>query len=736
MNSSSTVTATLQRTHSVQRTAPRTTFSVAAFALGLCCASVTLAQERNAAESAAGGGALEEVTVTAQRREESLQKTPISITAISGAELAARESTSIDTALRDVPGVVIQGNANGAGIYIRGIGSGQDSAIGGPAVNLNFDGIYQQQPEVPMASIYDVERIEVLRGPQGTLYGRNATAGSINIITANPKDSFEAAGNVAFGNYDLVHTEGMVNVPVSEKIAVRAALSSERHRGYIQPSGYDDADNVAGRVKVLMKPTDNVSFLLAGDYLHIGGVGNGGVDSLALHPKDAWYSTAPTGMTDLAAWRVYGQLDWDLGFGTLTVVPAHQDFHKFDNNVIINAPPAITSAAGKVNEVQDTVEVRLASAASSRLNWVLGLYYLDSELDLPPFVLSRISVPATTQTFPYLRGNEVSSSAAFAQLTYPVLDWLRVTGGVRYTEDEKTALDQTNAAGAITRFDGSWNSFTYKAGLEADLRPGSLLYANVSTGFKAGGIDQGFNSYEPEKLKAYAVGTKNRFFDERLQLNGEAFYYDYQDFQAQYGYRCQNAAACVPVQQFANTIVNAGAATLYGAEIETRFLMSRADLVDASVAYTHSIFDQLIITAGTANNSPLGCAATLTCALLPNQVLTNQNLANAPRWSGSFGYEHLFGFANGAGITFRADTHLFSDYWTVYRRPPQVSTESFQRSFHKSNVFLTYSAPEGKWDARLYVKNLEDEAVVTTAVGPAVTLQQPRTYGVSLSARF
>jgi iron complex outermembrane receptor protein len=721
---------------SARESARRANFGIFLLAVGLCNASPTLAQERDGAPgSSDGSGGLEEIVVTAQRREESLQKTPLSIAVITGAELQAREVRSIDSALHDVPGVVVQGSANGGGIYIRGIGSGQDSAIGGPAVNLNFDGVYQQQPEVPMGSIYDLERIEVLRGPQGTLYGRNASAGSINIITANPRDRFEAAGSVGFGNYDSLHTEGMVNVPVSDAVAIRAAMSSDRHRGYIEPSGYDDADNTGGRVKVLIKPTDAVSLLVAGDYLHIGGVGNGGVDSLSLHPQDAWYSTAPTGIMDLTSWRTYGELDWNVGVGTLTVQPAHQKFRKFDNNVIINTPPATTSTAGIVDEVQDTVEARLASAADSKATWVVGLYYLNSSLDLPPFTASRISLPASPQTFPYLRGNEATSSAGFAQLTYPVLEWLRATGGVRYTQDKKTALDQTSAAGAITRFHGSWNSFTYKAGLEADLRPGSMMYANVSTGFKAGGIDQGFLRYKPEKLTAYALGAKNRFFADRLQINGEAYYYNYKDFQAQYGYRCQNVAACSPVEAFANTIVNAGAATLYGAELETTLRLTPVDRIDASVAYSHSVFDQLIIHAGTAT-APAGCATTLTCPLLPDQVLTNQNLANAPRWSGSFGYEHMFDLPNGADITLRGDTHLFSNYWTVYRRPPQVSVESFQPSFHTSNAFLTYNAPDNKWDVRAYARNLENRAVVTSAVGPALTLQPPRTYGVEISARF
>jgi len=701
--------------------------------LGLGTATLTLAQNAADESSGAESASLEEIVVTAERREENLQKTALSITALTAEDLQAHDDTAIDSALRDVAGVVIQGNANGAYVFIRGVGASQDTAIGGPAVNLNFDGVYQQQTEIPLSSMYDVERVEVLRGPQGTLYGRNATAGSINIITADPTDKTEASGSVGFGNYSLIKTEGMVNVPVSSTLAVRAAMLSERHDGYLQPSGYDDEDNLGGRLKVLYKPNSDVRLLLAGDYLHIGGVGNGGVTSLATHPDDPWYSTAATGKTDLTSWRVYGQLDWNLGFGTLTVLPAHQHFFKFDNNVII--VPATTSSAGEVEERQDTAEVRLASSAGSKLTWVAGVYYLDSHTTLPGGVASQIALPAGPFTFPYLSGNKVSSKAGFAQATFPVTSALRLTGGARYNKDDKTAFDETSATATVP-YSGSWSSFTYKAGVELDVAPQSLLYANVSTGFKAGGLDQGFNKYNPEKLRSYSVGSKNRFFDNRFQLNAEAFYYDYKDFQAQYGYRCQNSAACPTITGFANTIVNAGTATLYGIDLETSTQLTSVDRIDLNYSYLHSVFDQLVIVPGTANNAPAGCAATLSCNVLPNQILTNQPLSNAPRNSGSLSYEHRFVLADSSYISLSGDVHYYSSYWTLYRRPPQVPAESLQDDYSKYNAFLGYNAADDRWSLRGYVKNLANKAIVTSAVGPALTLQSPRTYGVTFTARL
>jgi iron complex outermembrane receptor protein len=208
-----------------------------------------------------------------------------------------------------------------------------------------------------------------------------------------------------------------------------------------------------------------------------------------------------------------------------------------------------------------------------------------------------------------------------------------------------------------------------------------MLYANVSTGFKAGGIDQGFIVYQPEKIKALALGAKSRLFDNTVQINGEAFHYKYDNFQAQYGYRCMNTAYCSPVQTYANRIVNAGNATVYGAELEAVWRPTPDDRIEANVAYLHSVFDKLVISAGTSSACATPGASTV-CALQPDQILTDQPLANAPKGSGSLAYEHIFTLPNSGELSVRAGTHLFSPYWTNYRRPPQVSAETYVRSYH------------------------------------------------------
>ncbi|HWU03083.1 MAG TPA: TonB-dependent receptor plug domain-containing protein, partial [Novosphingobium sp.] len=194
---------------------------------------------------------LGEIVVTAQRRSESLQRAAVSVTALAGDALRSQAKNSVAAAILDVPAVQVQGNTNGAQIYVRGVGSNADSQLGDPAVNLNVDGVYQQETEVPTSLMFDVNRVEVLRGPQGTLYGRNATAGAVNIVTADPVlGQFSGYATLQGGNYSAIHSEAAVNVPVSDKLVVRGAFASDHHDGYLS-NGDNDAAMMAGRLKVL-----------------------------------------------------------------------------------------------------------------------------------------------------------------------------------------------------------------------------------------------------------------------------------------------------------------------------------------------------------------------------------------------------------------------------------------------------------------------------------------------------
>src|SRR5579863_7213757 len=294
--------------------------------IGLCSLSAgrsaQAAADTNDSESKRAD-TLEEIIITAQKRSENLQKSAVAVTAISGNTLS--ETGTVDAqGLTDlVPGVeVAQNNANTI-FAIRGISSTTDATLGDAAVAFHLDGVFEGRPAAASGLFYDIARVEVLRGPQGTLYGRNATAGTVNVITNAPDLSgYQGDVVVETGNYAELRTEAMLNAPLTDTFALRIAAQTLRHNGYLN-SGYDDADDHAARLQALWKPNEAFSVLLFGDFFHQGGVG-AGYTQLPVG-SDPWHTPlplitfsgggypSPPGTTDDLSWSVHAELTWDLG---------------------------------------------------------------------------------------------------------------------------------------------------------------------------------------------------------------------------------------------------------------------------------------------------------------------------------------------------------------------------------------------------------------------------------------
>lgn len=653
---------------------------------------------------------LADIVVTAERRSSSLQRTPLSVTAVSGEALRASAKNSIASAISDVPAVQIQGNAAGAQVYIRGIGSNADSQLGDPAVNLNVDGIYQQETQVPTSLIFDVDRVEVLRGPQGTLYGRNATAGAINIVTVDPTfGDTNGYATAQLGNYGEYHSEAAANIQLGDNLALRAAAATETHDGYLS-NGNNDANMIAGRLKLLYKPTDRLRVLVAGDLLRSEGNNIGSVEA-PLSSHDAYDSDKARGYQNFEAWNVRTQIDYDTDVATFTVLAGHNDFNDDEANIILAPSGVSVHREGR----QNSVELRASSAASSAIKWVGGLYYLD-DIEVRQVVDSPVDVAAAGPSNPELRDGTARSYAAFANVTVPLTEGLRLTGGIRYTHDKKGArfvyTDGSDTPDAHASH--SWESVTYKGQIEADVGPHSLLYGQVSSGFKAGGYAQQYPSayYNPEKLTAFEAGSKNRFLNNHLQVNASAFYYKYRDYQAQYPDLVDGA--------FALVTTNAATARLYGAEIETKLSISPHDTLGISGSWIHARFGNFVYTSilgGTVDH-------------------TGESLPNSPSLSADISYDHDFVLGNGGKITAHANTHLSEGYWTTVER----SLDSYQSSYSRTDAFLRYEPEDLQWDVRVFVRNLENKAIRTLgAANPSdnvLLLAPPRTYGVAATVRF
>jgi iron complex outermembrane receptor protein len=698
-------------------------------------AQSALAEEPTAAEAkkAERPQALEAVVITAERRKESAQRTSISLTAISGDEARDKGQTSLANIVTDTPSLNIQASPQGGQIYIRGIGSSGDSNWIDPAVGLMLDGVYSGRAETVMSSMYDIARVEVLRGPQGTLYGRNSTGGTINVITNEPERRFSAGLNTQFGNYNLRHADAMVNVPLGDTVAARLAVMRETRDGYFSNDGYA-SDLTGARLKLLARPAEGLTLGLTYDHYLQKGTGATSVPRAAdgLPPFANW-AQYPADLSD--PWAVDAQHPADqqvvkfdtisaqasveLGWATLSLLPSHmQSRRDLHTDLITGTVLAATLPQTIWVEKQDSVELRLTSPASSPVKWVAGAYAFRSENQQIANISSTLTYDTYGVTVP------VRSRALFGQMTYPLNDSQRVIAGLRYTADDKS--EHYGIRSNLSSYDSGLQSIakTYKAatwkfGFEQDLAPGNMLYATASSGYKAGGFATSAlppRSYEPETLTAFELGSKNRFLDQTLQINAAAYYYKYKNAQLQYPLfeASPNPDDSSGTTQFAQYVTNAKTANNYGAEAELKWMPTANGLFKASVAYMKAKYGDMVVASQSS--------------------LSGSPMANTPTWSGMLGYEHNFDFSNGGMLTAGIQARITDGYWVT---PEKTLANAWQSGYTKSDLTLSYRPSSERWSLGAWVRNLENKAVTSMAFPLGrVLISEPRTLGVNASVRF
>jgi iron complex outermembrane receptor protein len=684
-----------------------------------------------------------------------------------------------------VPGLQIAQGPN-VQVYLRGVGTLAANSYAEPAIAVNLDGVYIARPTAMDNFFFDLQRVEVLKGPQGTLYGRNSVGGAINIVTQRPTNEFEGYADLEGGNYGRVRTAGALNLPLNDQWRVRAAFQTVKHDGYLS-DGYDDQDTAAGRVHLLYEPSDDVSLLLSGDYSHMGGRGTGSVLSPFIDSDDAWIgptdarTTAlrqqlnngavfPTnsvntymgrglppvpdsGHQDTTNWGTSADLEWSFGATTWSTIAAYRQPHA-DYTTMIQQYPIIIDERSK----QRSLETRLASAGEGRLKWLGGWYYFEEH----EAVSQDTNQFTNYSTQDYTLDNE--SYAAFGQATFEIASPFRLTLGGRYTRESKTlsgtrgtakpaAPPPACAAGSVytpgafpvclfpVAGDLDFNSTNYRAGFEYDVAPRSLAYLNVSTGFKAGGFYAGLppNTFEPEKLKAYALGSKNRFFDDRVQLNAEAYYWDYRDHQESFFGPIQPSG-------FGFITGNVGKQTMKGVDLDVQWLASAADLFSLKALFLDSKYHDLKYTIAALSTTSCPATGALVGAF-PVIDCSGRSVMRAPRWAFNVDYSHTFRLDQGAALRAHVGSHYQTETSVAFNfRPPA----DVQPAYHMSQVDVTYLASSGMWSLSAWVRNIEDEAVAVSAQFPPGTsaavaggpvyavdvLQAPRTYGATLSVHF
>jgi iron complex outermembrane recepter protein len=613
-----------------------------ASSLMMLATAPVLAQDASETEDGEG---IREIIVTAQKRSESIQDAPLAISALDSQILEQSGIKNAEGLTAIVPNVAVRPFNNSIIVATRGISNENTSNLGDASLAFHVNGVYVGRPRAAASLFYDVERVELLRGPQGTLYGRNSTAGALNIITKRPDTSALAGGaDISYGNYDAITARGYFKLPLSDTIAVRASAYYGKHDGYAinnrsvpplpgpQPvvgaintanatvtptiNSGDDDNEISGRLSLLFNPSDRFSWVITGqyqktdevgqvrsiintpNYFAVGGPAAGQLflpqQQDASNPRIYSLNTQPR--WEVKGWDITSELTYGLNDDIdLTMITGYRKDESF-----IQVDAAGTANLSTVQSPGDAKqfsnELRLSSNAGP-FKWLLGAYYFDEDQSDTVFINNVGGGPANV-----VGANTYISSASlafFGQGTYSVTDKLRFTLGARYTEDKKKRFGFTVVAPGLTAPPNplppgtsytnkqSWDRFNWKVGADFDIAPNALLYASYSTGYRAGGFNNSSEvSYDPENIKAFEVGLKTDLLDRRLRFNVTGFHYDYQDLQVTSPRELNGR-----IQAFTQ---NAASAKIWGVEIESIIRPSETFNVDIAFGYLNTKFGDFL----------------------------------------------------------------------------------------------------------------------------------------------
>lgn len=711
---------------------------------------------------------IQEVTVSAQRTPSAQSKTPVAMSVLTADELDESGIDSPGAVGARLPNVHLDNATDGLRITIRGVSNADTTEKGDPSAAFLLDGNYIARPQIQNLSFYDVERVEVLRGPQGTLYGRNTTAGVVHVMTRAPVDHFEAWVATELGNYRGRKARAMLNVPVNDLLSLRAALSYNRHDSYLnndQGTGHTlgkDRDDLSARLSAKLNLHRDATLLLRYDHGRVDDNNDSFVpdtnfyDGVASgHPVWRGGSTEARltngfvppnavpaqGYSHKSTSGLGADLRWDLGAATLYYLAAHRRYeHEALANFYYRVAPALALGVRqnfRGDYRQDTHELRLATNGAGPLSAQAGLYYF-REASSQTYTFRDLQLIGLPPYYVFPHGPTVAvSKAVFGQATYRLTDKLRATAGARYTEDRKSRVGSTNfQQGAVfnpaTDFallnaaSLTSHQTTWRLGADYDLTPSAMLYASIATGYKAGGFNDGCLAgssqaglscpaalavpagtllYQPETVRSYEAGVKTRFWQNRASLNLSAFHYDYRNLQL------SGVAIVSGAPRFVTA--NAGEASVKGLEAEGQFALTPRDRLRYALA---------LLDAHYVRYSPDGV-----------HDWAGNKLDRAPSHTVTLGYEHLFAVAGGeltAGLRTRRSAEAIIAVPTQllqYRVP----------AYTESEATLHYRPAGAQWSVLARVKNIENKVrpIAIDSFGMAVP-SDPRTLDVRLDYHF
>ena len=740
------------------------------------------APEATAAANDEGADAVgADITVTARRTEERLQDVPAAVSAFNERTLdriQAVDPTGLQGAVPNLNIVQGRGSSNAMNIYIRGVGQPDALQTFDPAVGVYVDDVYLSRIRGTQFDLLDIERIEVLRGPQGTLYGKNTIGGALKVVTRRPGDTLRANGSIAIGSYNQFEAKGTISGPITNGISLGVAMLKSVRDGFVKDEldgrEYNDKDTTALRGDIAITPSDRLRVDISGDYtwedtaMTVGQPLNdlttlytplfGTVLPVGNLYEDGYHFTAQIspdlpnslklrhrGISGTAAYDLTDQL-------TLKSITA---LRKMDTADYIDIDASIWNTGDvfvDVDQKQFSQELQLLYKGD-RLSGVAGLYYLNEHiLSHQEAYGSDLLLPAV---LPFLRTIDddlrTKSYAAFVNGTYAIASNINLSAGLRYTHEKKDYDRSTTRflSGAVLDIypyadKDSWDDWSPMASIDWHPVEDVMVYAKVSKGFKSGGFNGRANSaaesteYEPETVWSYEAGVKSRPFDQ-LTLNATVFHNDYKDFQARVG-----SAELDPIFGSAPilSVLNAGKLSIQGAELEAAWTPVAGLLLDSQIGYLDAEYKEF------------------DDVRFPNGSRAFQTPAFSPKWTIRTGAQYSFDIGNAGGITiggqarYKSRTALAVDNtYILYPPTPGGTTNGtgttdevkglFQKSYWLADARIVWENPGKHLALGLYANNLFDKEYKTDAqefssVGSIRTVYYgaPRTFTLRFTARY
>jgi iron complex outermembrane receptor protein len=733
------------------------------------------------------------IIVTAQKREQALSDVSLAVTAIGEERLVESNTFNIEGLQRLVPSISFGNDFNFAKLFIRGVGLSSSLPGVDPSVALHVDGVVVSLAQAQLGSMFDLERVEVLRGPQGKLYGRNATGGAVNLITAKPTDQVEGYVRMTVGGPDLQFGgEAAVSGPLSEKVRGRLALRVLKRDGYgineVTGNDIDDANQFSTRALLEFLPTDTLSILLTGEYhgeddnslaikfreVSFPGVltdanpandglsalgqranADGSLASFADNPRNLRTNFDP--INDRDQWALSGIVTWDaMDELTIRSLTSYRDFeaiffHDFDMSSYLGYPLAQTgptrSSANHWQPVfqhQFTQELQ-ANIETGDLHAVAGLFYLDETID----VENHIGFDVLSNSDPFRVQFDgslfIEAFAAYANLTYDFTDQFSVKAGGRYSWEERHLANNTGLGSAALnqlvldplQWDDStsWSDFSPSLGVE--FRPDNawLLYAQWSRGFKSGTAEIG----STRKLSP----TQPLPFVDPEQIEAAELGAKYASGNlnlnlALFWHQLQDGQFSLtrPIPTppfFTSTLTNAAESEAYGAELDVIWRPVPEFTIDAAIAYLDSEFTEFF------SKDPLDPALFGPGgASVPDQDLSGNATRMSPKWSVTVHPEYEVMLPSGGAVSLGANFAYKSKQYHTEFNDERLA----QDGYILLDLNVRYESPDGRFSANAWVQNLTDELIyagsfsVSTSRAIGGTLMPPRTYGLTLGYNF